>query len=294
MLKQVAKRVLPRRTIHRMKWWILQNQQRRLRQFPALDESRFREILTGELGIREGSVVFVHSAVGKMNLGFPAPRVLAILQEVVGSEGTLLFPCTHLAERAEEYLKRDESFDVRKSGTTMGIIAELARRQPGAVRSLHPTSSVVAIGRHAAELTATHPASIYPCGEQSPYYKIVHYDGIIVGLGVPPDKSLSFVHCVEDIMKERFPIETRTREVFRGRVVDQQGDERVVPTLAAHWRIQRRNIARYMKRYIPAETCRDLVIDGVSYYTAKSRQLYARMEELANRNITIYSGCILW
>jgi aminoglycoside N3'-acetyltransferase len=259
-----------------------------------LTESRFREILTNELGARDGSVVFVHSAVGKMNLGFAAPRVLDILQEVVGTEGTLLFPCTHLAERAEEYLKRNESFDVRKSATTMGILAELARRQPGAVRSLHPTSSVVAIGKHAEELTATHPDSVYPCGRQSPYYKIVHHDGIIVGLGVPPEKSLSFVHCVEDIMKDRFPVETRTREVFQARVVDQHGRERIVPTLAAHWRIQRRNIARYFRRYVPPETCRNLVIDGVSYYTAKSRQLYARMEELANRSITIYSGCILW
>ena len=291
MLKRAARKMLPgraygigRRLVHNYKNYKHQR-------LPKLSEAEFRHILTDTLGVRAGAVVFVHSSMGQINLGFSFHRVLAVLVEAVGEGGTVLFPCSHLSERPEDWLKKGEVFDVKKNPTTMGIIPEFARRQKGASRSAHPTSSVVAIGKCARELTRDHSKSIYPCGERSPYYKIVHHDGLIVGLGVNTE-VLTFVHCLEDNWKERFPVETRSRETFAARVRDEDECEQIVQTLVAQKRIRWRHIPRYMQRHVPVDVCRDLKIGGVNFYTARSKDLYAKMEELASRDITIYSRLV--
>ena len=263
---------------------------RRLAAWPPASEEEFRRIVTDELGVRRGAVVFVHSATDRLNLDFSFFGVLPILQELVGPQGTLLFPCTHVRDRAEDYLRRGEAFDVQSAVTTMGILPEMARRLPAAVRSLHPTNSIVAIGKYARELTETHIRSVYPCGEESPYYKVMQYDGRIVGLGVTTSK-LSFVHCVEDVWQDRFPVRTRTPEVFPARVIDRDGAEIIVPTVAQSRVTQAltpRSVPRFIRRYVTPEVCRDLRINGVEYFTADARRLYARMEELASQGITIY------
>jgi len=266
---------------------------RRLREWqrcrrPKLSEADFRRILVDVLGVRPGAVVLVHSSIGNLNLGFPPHRVLDMLLEAVGQEGTLLFPAWHFQVRAEEYLRRGQVFDVRNDPPRLGLIPFLAARRRNAVRTPHPTNSVVAIGKHALALTEGHTRSIYPCGAESPFYRIVHYDGIIIGLGVGVE-NLSFVHCVEDIMQDKFPVKTRTTEVFCGRVRDEDGGEFVVKTVAAEKRIQHRNVPRYMRRYIPVDVCRLVTLHGVRYFTIKACELYEAMESLANRSITIYS-----
>lgn len=264
--------------------------QRRLAAQPPATENDLRRILTDELGVQRGAVVFVHSSTDRLNLDFSFFRVLPILQELVGSEGTLLFPCTHVRDRAEDYLRRGEVFQVKTAVTTMGVLPEMARRLPDAVRSLHPTNSIVAIGKYAWELTENHIHSVYPCGEESPYFQIMQYGGRIVGLGVTTAK-LSFVHCVEDVWRDRFPVRTRTPEVFPARVIDRDGAEIIVPTVAQSRVTQsltNRSVPRFIRRYVPPEVCRDLRINGVEYFTADARRLYARMEELAKQGTTIY------
>ena len=227
-----------------------------------------------------------------MNLGFSFVRALAILEETVGKDGTLLAPCTHIVGRADDYLRQGGIFDVRRSVSREGLISEVLRQRKDAFRSLHPTNSVVAIGRYARELTQDHAKSIYPGGQFSPYYKIVEYDGLIVGLGVGTE-NLSFVHCVEDVWhergRERFPAETRTREVFDAKVIDWDGREMVVRTRAAHRRIRWRNVPKYMARYVPEEICRDFTANGSRYFRAASKALYLKMDELARKGITIYN-----
>ncbi len=291
MIKKIAARVLPERAYGTGRQLVRKYRRYKHQGRPKLSESDFCKILTRDLEVREGAVVFVHSSIDQMNLDFPFYRVLSTLRDLVGKSGTMLFPTSQLSERPEDWLRREEVFDVGKTPTTMGVIAEFARRQKGAVRSLHPTNSVVALGNRARELVEDHPRSIYPCDQHSPFYKIVHYDGLIIGLGVSTE-VLTFVHCVEDNLRERFPVETRRRELYAGRVLDENGCEQIVKTLVAHKRIRWRRVSRYMRRHVPEDMCRDLKIDGVNYYTAQSRALYAKMEELAMRNITIYSRLV--
>ena len=258
------------------------------RQIPKLTEQKFVRILTDELGLTRGSVVFIHSSVDGLNLDFPFSRIIPIIREIIGENGTALFPTTQFLERAEEYIRKGEIFDVRRSPSKMGLISEDARRQKDAFRSRHPTNSVAAIGRLARELTENHIRSIYPCGEDSPYHMIIKHGGIIVGLGVST-VNLSFVHCVEDDIKDRFPVETRTQTVFECPVRDYEGREFKVRTLVAHRRIRMRNIERYVRRYIPGDVCRDMNINGIRFFRADAAKLFKTMEELALKGITIYS-----
>ncbi len=258
---------------------------------PPFNREELKAFLKEELGIKQGDTLFVHSSLDKLNIRFPADQLIPLLQELVGPDGTLAFPSWHFHERAEDYLSNpDNVFDIKKSPSAMGLLTEFARRNKKAFRSLHPTSSVVAIGKHAWELVYEHHLSEYPCGRLSPFYKIINYDGKILGLGEKPETSLSFVHCAEDEMGDSFPVKTRTDKVYTGRVIDQERKTKEVKTRAAHINIQHRNIRRYFKKHISKNECMITRKRGTWFYMANAVPLYDKMRTLALQGATIYSN----
>jgi len=257
---------------------------------PPFNQDEFRKFLTTDLGVKSGDTLFIHSSTFKLNINFPPDQVIKLLLDMVGPEGTLLFPCWHFNNRAEEYLTNPENiFYVKKSPTVMGLLPELARRYKNAHRSLHPTSSVVALGKNSEEMTRDHHLSEYPCDGFSPFYRIIHYHGKIIGLGEKPETSLSFVHCVEDELKDRFPVKTRTDKVFPGRVMDQKGNLLIVPTRAAHKNIQNRDIKGFFEKHIEPPECKTTHKKATWFYVADSVKLHQKLERLAIEGKTIYS-----
>ena len=257
--------------------------------YTPLTEAEFRFILENKLGLTKGKVVFVHSSIDKMNLGFPVYKVLSILLDVVGPEGTLLFPAWQYNGTALDYLDKnpEKIFDVIKTPTAMGLLPEMVRRHKMAHRSLHPTSSIVAIGKHAEALVSEHHLSVYSCGSLSPYYKMLAYDPAIIGLGEKM-VSLSFVHCVEHIMKEAFPIKLLSDTPTVLKVRDYSGNALDINTLLPLKNTQKRNITGYLKKHISKNICKSLKYKGSNYFVADTKKLYERMFELAKNNITIY------
>lgn len=256
--------------------------------YPPLSETEFRKILGGELGIAKGSVVFIHGSVDNLNISFESWRLLEILLETVGEEGTLVFPCWHFTYRAEDYLNSGKIFDVKRSPSALGMLSEMARRYPDAYRSLHPTNSIVAIGKYAASITEVHHTDIYPCGAKSPYYLTMELGGIIAGIGVNAN-FMSFVHCPEDVLKQQFPVKTRLDKVFDATVKTADGTLKSVPTLAAHPQIKHNNINGFLKKYIPKEVCRNFTLKGNRFFIARSRELFSSIVELSKENKTIYT-----
>jgi aminoglycoside 3-N-acetyltransferase len=256
--------------------------------YAPLSEKEFREILTHELLIKEGSVVFIHSSVDNLNISFDTLRILEILLETVGESGTLVFPCWHFTYRAEDYLKSGKIFDVRRSPSALGMLSEMARRYPAAYRSLHPTNSIVAIGKHAAEITRAHHLDIYPCGEKSPYYIAMKLGAIIAGIGVNAN-FMSFVHCPEDILKNQFPVKTRLDEIFEAQVKLTDGSIQHIKTLAAHPQIKYNDINTFLKKYISREVCRNITNKGNRFFVAHSEDLFNSMVDLAKEDKTIYT-----
>ena len=254
-----------------------------------LSEAAFCNLLTQQLRVKTGDTLFIHSSMDFLNISFTPFRLLTLLIETVGQEGTLLFPGWHFTERAEDFLRNENNiFDMRRSPAVMGLLPELARRLPDAYRSIHPSNSIIGIGKHAREILSGHEQSVYPCGECSPYYKMLKYHAKIVGIGANTN-FLSFVHCPENIMKDFFPIQILNEQLFTGKVRLLSGEVIEVATKTPHRNIQKRNNPLFIRKYIPKEICREYKIRGSDFYVADANALFIKMIELAKQNITIYT-----
>lgn len=159
-----------------------------------------------EVGIRQGQAVMVHTSL--RSLGFVcggAQVVIEALLEAVGSEGTIMMPAQswkNLDPAAGVHWEEPESWwplirenwpaydkDITPTNT-MGAVAEMFRKWPGALRSDHPARSVAAWGKQAEYLTAGHDLSnIF--GDGSPIGKLYELDGLVLLLGVGYDKNTS-------------------------------------------------------------------------------------------------------
>lgn len=253
---------------------------------PALSETRFRDLLAGALQVCRSDIVFVHSSLDGMQLDFPWFKVLTLLREAVGPGGTLVFP-TYPRGLSYECLSQGNVFDVRSTPSFTGALSELARRTPGAVRSLHPTKSVCAIGPAAEVLCATHYHSPYPYGATSPYFKFVQMGGKAIGLGVSTAR-MSFVHAVDDFFKESFPVRVYHPQVFRASCVDASGRHVRVETYAHDINQMGHDVPRFSKRYLPHIVCEDSIVGGMKVFRADARATFRVMVDLVPRRITIY------
>lgn len=284
-----AKRVFPRATYESLVRRKKQLERARIARLPRLTESRFRDILANDLRLETGDVVLVHSAIDRLNLDFPFYRILSLFRDVVGPAGTVLFPTyPNYRISSYEYLLQGKVFDVRRTPSYIGLLSEVARRQTGAIRSLHPSKSVCAIGPLAHDLTSTHQNSRYPYDSCSPFYKLTEYGGKIVGLGVWTSR-LSFGYCVDDALKKDFPVNVYHDRVFAVPCVNYQGVTEVVETYAHNMRkINAHDGPGFMKAHILPEICADLTLGGMRFFRAKAGPLFEEMLRLAKNGITCY------
>ena len=145
-------------------------------------------------GLAEGQTVLVHMAMSK--LGFViggAEAVILALLAAVGKSGTLMM-VTNNGDNTEpshwQYppvpeqwwqMIRDHTpaYNPLTTPTSgMGVVPELFRTWPGAVRSGHPSMSLAALGPHANYLVADHD-EMY-----TPLEKLYELDGHVLLLGV--------------------------------------------------------------------------------------------------------------
>jgi aminoglycoside 3-N-acetyltransferase len=139
------------------------------------------------LGIKPGTRLVVHSALRSLGpIENGADTVLDALIECIGQSGLLIVPT---------FTYNNDVFDPETTPSRTGILTEILRKRPGAVRSLHPTHSVAAIGEGAAEVCEGH--HLLPgLGIDSPLDRVAKAGGGILLLGVG-HVSNSTVHVGE-------------------------------------------------------------------------------------------------
>jgi aminoglycoside 3-N-acetyltransferase len=288
-LRKLAKTILPNRafdSLRRVKW---ERERRRVASLPPLTEEDFRKILVDDLRLEAGDLVYVHSGMDGLNLRFPFYRILFLIQEVIGDRGTVVFP-TYPNHRISscEWLKQGKVFDVRRTPSYTGILSEFARRQRQAVRSLHPTKSVCAIGPAAKELTATHQMSPYPYDTGSPYYKLIRGGGKIIGLGTTTN-YISFGYCVDDAFKDKFPVRVYHQEIFNAPCINYEGERVIVETYAHDMTTTiHPDMPAWMRTYVSESASRDLLVRGMRFFRASAPKLFEEMMALARRDIIAY------
>jgi aminoglycoside 3-N-acetyltransferase len=137
----------------------------------ALDE------VTG--GGRE--TLYVHSGISSLGhvLGGPA----AAIKELNKTCNNLFLP-THTYCYPPSPEKPAPVFDARATPSQVGLLSETFRHRAGVVRSIHSTHSLAGEGFLAAEICAGHYECNTPCGEGTPYSRLVHRGASALMLGV--------------------------------------------------------------------------------------------------------------
>ena len=287
MIKNTIKKIVPKSIKNSYNKRLFEKKRQRVLSLPPIDETSFYRILQNDLGITRGDTVFIHSSLDGLNISFQSYNILKILLDIVGEDGTILFP-SYPKLTSYNFLKANQIFNIKKTPSYMGILTEFARRYKGAIRSLHPTKSVVAIGKNAKQLTDDHNISPYPYDINSPYYKISHFEGKIVGIGVPT-RNLSCIHCAEDILKEKFPVNPYYKKLFYGKCIDYNNNEIIVPTFAHNMAKLNIDIPKFVKSYIPSDICEDIQINGMNFFRADGKKFIDLIVELGKNKKTVYS-----
>ena len=140
------------------------------------------------IGIRNGSVLFVHSSIKAVGADVRAEELIAALRLAVGEDGTLVFPT--FTSREEDY------FDPDTTPSILGVVSEVFRSMPGTLRSRHPYHPVAAQGPAAKELLQDHEKALGPCGTGTPFEKLVQMNGQVILIGVDLD-TLTLLHTAE-------------------------------------------------------------------------------------------------
>lgn len=175
-----------------------------------------------KIGLKIGDVVLVHSSLSKIGwVDGGADTVIDALLASVGDEGTILVPT--LTGSSELSPQNPPFFDVRNTPCWTGKIPETFRKRSNAIRSLHPTHSIAAIGRMAEELAEGHENTLTPCGKNSPYDKLASLpNGKILLLGVDLESCTSFHHA-EEIAGVSYHMQDQPTEAT---MLDREGLER--------------------------------------------------------------------
>lgn len=132
-----------------------------------------------ELGLKSGDKVLLHSStvsLGEVEGG--AQAVLEAFLEVLGTSGTLLVPIFG----------------------RLGILTDLIRDDPRAVKSPCPVGTVAAIGADAEALCQDHWAAETAHGVGTPFHRLAEMGGYVCLLGVDQDRN-TLLHGIEAMLQ---------------------------------------------------------------------------------------------
>ena len=194
-----------------------------VRRFHAFSAMEFKALLV-DLGVRPGDVVCVHSAFDQF-LGFDGNvgDALKLLQQAVGAEGGLMMPTQPFTSTAIDYVRKHPVTDIGRAPSMVGMLTEILRRTPGAVRSVNPTHPVAAWGEKGVRLVDRDWQAGTPCGRGTAYHRLLDADAriLMLGTGLQP---MTFYHCVEELIEPLMPSSPFTAEVFELRSKNRAGD----------------------------------------------------------------------
>ncbi len=294
-IKTLLRRATPR--------WVTRAQERRAEQrFAAGKRPISRDEIRADLQalpLPSGTVVFVHSSMSR--LGYVeggAATIAAVLYEVIirDRNGTLAVPTFTMTGGMADTLRSGGVFDLRTTPSGTGRITEIIRQHPGAVRSLHPTHSVAALGPRAEWLTEAHHRDTHSFGAISPFVRLIEADGFVLGLGIDLG-PVTFVHTVEDLSDFPIPVYTDDSPIS---AVCRNGQGRAVEVkvmahdpAASGTRIDRPNgtaIRSYMTAVFEKfGNLRWYKIGDGKMWLISARRYYECLEQLKERGITIYA-----
>lgn len=171
------------------------------------------------LGVKRGDGLFVHSALGQIGHVIGGPRgLIEALLEAVGDQGLIGMPGfsrdaydptsfidSNLSLQDRHRIRSQvPGFDPERSNVRQnGAVPEAFRSWPGIVRSNHPTSSVLLLGRDAQGYAAKHDPHDWATGPKTPWARLKDRPAMkILLIGVGWDRCSAF-HAAESAAAHR-------------------------------------------------------------------------------------------
>ena len=157
------------------------------------------------LGVRGGDLMIAHSSyksLGGVDRG-PAAVVDALVA-AVSPGGTVFVPT---------YNYGHDAYDPATAPSYDGVITEFFRKRPDALRSLHPTHSVAAVGPAAAEILDGHDR-VHAFGRGSPVWRLWERDAWVLLIGVGHFAN-SAAHVAEELTQMPYLDRRRRARVVR-------------------------------------------------------------------------------
>jgi aminoglycoside 3-N-acetyltransferase len=233
----------------------------------AHSRSKLADDLTA-LGVRSGDVLLMRAAaraIGQTD-GKAAETLIDAALDALGPSGTLVG--LSFSKNVFRFRRSPAQIFTRSAPVTSGGFAAAMVARPNAVRSLHPTSSFVAIGAQAAELLEGHGPSTESF---FPMERMISLDGKMVLIGcVASSPGFSTVHRVQ----ENLGLSTRTfLSGLFGAYYEQDGERR--------W-FSRRDVSgcsmgfgKFYSHYVAAEKLRVGTVGDAYSAFIKCRDAYA-------------------
>ena len=150
-----------------------------------------------QAGIRHGDTVLIHSSM--KSFGYYESGIEGLIDDLTEyfSDGLLLIP----AHTWATVNKKNPVFDVASTVPCTGLLSRAAVKAAAegkGVRSFHPTHSVVAFGKKAAEFISGEETISSPTPKNGCYGKLIDKNAVILLVGVN-NNSNTFFHCLEEI-----------------------------------------------------------------------------------------------
>lgn len=149
-----------------------------------------------KLGLKKGSVLMIHCSWDEFyNCDSSPKELIEAILSVIGPEGTLCMPAFPLR-------RKGKPFDIRRSRTTAGLLAEIFRTYPGVKRSAHIRHSVCAIGPMSDYLLLEHHLGETCWDEKSPFFRLSKMDSSLFAIGLGKYWEGTIMHCVESVLRK--------------------------------------------------------------------------------------------
>jgi aminoglycoside 3-N-acetyltransferase len=176
-------------------WQSLSRAVRHLRRrVVRIDESEVKAALN-ELGDFRADILLVHSSLsGCGQLVGGAAMVVEVLESWIGPRALVMPTHTYCYPGSDG---KAPVYDSCLTGSLVGAITDYFWRQPGVVRSTHPTHSLACRGQGSAEICAGHDLCDTPCGMGTPYEKLVTRDTAVLMFAATMNTYTLF-HTAED------------------------------------------------------------------------------------------------
>lgn len=142
---------------------------------------------------------------------FSAEEFLTAFADAVGPSGDLLTPTFNFD------LRDGDAFDVKRTPSISGALANAATGHERFLRTPHALHSFAVTGAHAEQLVTGDESGSF--GPRSPFAFLLEQKGTLIAIDLPLNDALTFVHFTE----EKVGVPYRSHKSIRIRYTDADG-----------------------------------------------------------------------